>query len=57
MPAETNTANHTGRCYSSRCYDNWRDYDWPIRATSSVGTTMKAKTTSLPSGGAVNIDE
>ena len=60
MPAETNTANHRGRCYNNRRYDNWRHgrhYDRTIRATSSERATMKARTTSLRSAGAVNIDE
>jgi hypothetical protein len=69
VPAVTNAANHWGwyynsRCYNnrcSRCYDNRSrgcDYDWTsIRATSSVRTRMKARTTSARSGGTVNIDE
>jgi hypothetical protein len=64
VPAVTTAANHRGRCYDSRCsrcYDNWRrgcDYDWTsIRETSSVRTTMKARTTSARSTGTVNIDE
>jgi len=61
VPAETTAANHRGRRYNSRCYDNWRrgcDYDWTsIRETSSVRTTMKARTTSARSAGTVNIDE
>ena len=72
VPAETNAANHRGwyynnrcsRCYNnrcSRCYDNrcrGCDYDWTsIRATSSVRTRMKARTTSARSAGTVNIDE
>ena len=51
-------------CYDNRrrgCYDNRRrgcDYDWTsIRATSSVRTRMKARTTSARSAGIVNIDE
>jgi len=61
VPAETTAANHRGRRYNSRCYDNWRrgcDYDWTsIRETSSVRTTMKARTTSARSAGTVNVDE
>jgi hypothetical protein len=56
--------NRCSRCYNnrcSRCYDNrrrGRDYDWTsIRATSSVRTRMKARTTSARSAGTVNIDE
>ena len=60
------------RCYDNRrrgCYDNRRrgcydnrcrgcDYDrTSIRATSSVRTRMKARTTSARSAGTVNIDE
>src|SRR6516164_7989277 len=44
VPAETTAANHRGRRYNSRCYDN-------------VRTTMKARTTSARSAGTVNIDE
>jgi hypothetical protein len=56
--------NRCSRCYNNRrtrCYDNRScgcDYDWTsIRATSSVRTRMKARTTSARSGGTVNIDE
>jgi hypothetical protein len=49
------------RCYDSRSHDNWRrgnDYDWTsIRETSSVRTTMKARTTSTRSACTVNIDD
>jgi hypothetical protein len=60
---------YNSRCYNSRCYNNRRtrcydnrscgcDYDWTsIRATSSVRTRMKARTTSARSGGTVNIDQ
>ena len=56
--------NRCSRCYNNRrtrCYDNRSrgcDYDWTsIRATSSVRTRMKARTTSARSAGTVNIDE
>ena len=69
VPAVTNAANHRGWYDNSRCYDNRRrgcydnrcrgcDYDrTSIRATSSVRTRMKARTTSARSVGTVNIDE
>ena len=69
VPAVTNAANHRGWYDNSRCYDNRRrgcydnrcrgcDYDrTSIRATSSVRTRMKARTTSARSAGTVNIDE
>ena len=69
VPAVTNAANHRGWYDNSRCYDNRHrgcydsrcrgcDYDrTSIRATSSVRTRMKARTTSARSAGTVNIDE
>ena len=59
VPAVTNAANHRGRGYNSRRYDNRRrcDYDWAVRATMSIRTTVKAGTTSALSAGTVNTDE
>jgi hypothetical protein len=60
VPAVANAANHRGRCYDSGCYDNrghWRDYDWPVSATMSIRTTMKAGTTSALSTRAVDGDK
>jgi hypothetical protein len=63
-PCSRRYNNRCSRCYNNRCtrcYDNRRrgcDYDWTsIRATSSVRTRMKARTTSARSAGTVNIDE
>jgi hypothetical protein len=39
VPSVTDSANHRGRCYDSRCYNNRGrryDYDWPVRATMSI---------------------
>ena len=65
VPSIADSANHWSRCYDSRCYDsrcyNNRgrrcDYDWPVRATMSIRTTMKAGTTSALSTGTVDGDE
>jgi len=60
VPAISNAADHRGRCYDSRSYDNrgrWCDYDWPVRATMSIRTTVKAGTTSALGTGAVDGDE
>ena len=61
MPAETPAANH--RChddgrYHGRCYDSRRrNYDWPVRAASSVRTAVKSGTATTGSTGAVDADE
>ena len=65
VPAISNAANHRGRCYDGWCYDSWCynnrgrrcDYDWPVRATMSIRTTVKAGTTSALSTGTVNTDD
>jgi len=61
MPAVTDTANdwraHDDWC---RCDNNRSprcDYDWPVRATMSIRTTVKAGTTSALSTGALDADE
>ena len=61
MPAVTNPANHW------RAYDDWCrcdhnrsprcDYDWPVRATMSIRTTVKAGTTSALSNGVLDAGE
>lgn len=63
MPAVTPAANH--RChddgrYHGRCYDNRArrcNYDWPVRAASSVRTAVKSGTATTGSTGAVDADE
>jgi hypothetical protein len=62
MPAVTNAANHRCRGYNSRRYDNWCynprcDDDWPVRATMSIGATVKAGTTATLGARATNTDE
>jgi len=65
VPPVTNATNYRGRGYNSRrydsrCDDNWRrrcDYDWPVRPTMSIRTTVKARTTSALSAGTINTDE
>ena len=60
VPAISNAANYWSRCYDSWRYNNrgrWRDYDWPVRATMSIRTTVKAGTASALSTGAVDGDE
>ena len=65
MPAVTPAANHRSRCYDGRCYHGRcdhnrsprRDYDWPVRATMSIRTTVKAGTTSALGNGVLNAGE
>ena len=61
MPAITSAANHRW-AYDDWCRcDNNRspgcNYDWPVRATMSIRTTVKAGTTSALSTGALDADE
>ena len=61
MPAVANAANYW-RADNDWCRcDNNRspgcNYDWPVRATMSIRTTVKAGTTSALSTGTVNTDD
>ena len=56
MPTVTSAANDRRR-YDCGCHHNWRprcDYDWPVRATMSIRTAVKAGTTSALSTGVLN---
>ena len=65
MPSVTPATNHRGRCHDGRRHhgrrhDNWGrrcNYDWPVRATMSIRTTVKAGTTSALSAGTINTDK
>ena len=59
MPTVASAANDR-RCYDCGCHHNWRrrcDYDWPVRATMSIGATVKARTAATLGARTTNTDE